>query len=161
MSIRKRAAVASEARLNRSHPMLQPGRSTCTAYNFILTHPGYTMPDITNGTGINHQRVSDLVREGLVRFEGNIGNRKYYAEDGPATKGIGRDSLEVEITVSRNIHGQYSISSKLHGQLPGATEGAPVTVFTKAVNVHVPLRDEGLEDTSALTIDADFYIIPD
>jgi len=125
------------------HPRLKLGSHHLRLYNWLELNPDSTYADIKAATDIHPQVLSDLRNDGLVVQIGKIGPRGVFRIAPENRTGMGRDKVEIELTVFKNEYGEFSVSSKLIGQMPGAdTDGNPRPVFTKKVSAMIPRDGE-------------------
>ena len=160
MPIRRNA----RERLNRGkgrHPSLRIGTENLRIWNYVNRHPGCTSKDIISNCLVNHQRISDLLNEGLLVVTGKKGKYRTYEVVKENVEGISRDKVVVRVTVLKNKYGEYSAKAKVMGQIYGAEEGNPVVVTTKHLTIFVPREDEPVKVMAreGLIIDAKYEII--
>jgi hypothetical protein len=112
-------------------------------YQFIRENPDCITAEITSRTGANHQRISDLVHEGLVEVTGrHNGYRTYRIVPENATR-RGRDRVQVEVTIYVNEFGEYFSESKVVGQVDDADKTKQRRLMMrKAFTVMVPMPEE-------------------
>lgn len=143
LAIRKRKTQArrTENQGSGRHPLLKLGSVHLGVWQYIKANPGVTAGDIVKQFGCDRNRISELVKHGLVRYEGTKNKRRYFVNEGMET-GKGRDKVETEITIYVNDYGEFSMAAKLVRQMAGSTEANPRPVLRKRLAFFVPREDE-------------------
>lgn len=134
---KKPASHVTPKKHNLRNPLLKQGSTALLVYRYVKDHPGCHAAEIRALVG-SGQALSDLVKEGLVRREGEKRTSYEYFAVPEHETGQGRDRVEVEITLFVNRYGEYSISARMENQNMTAHEDFPVEILRKKVDISVP-----------------------
>lgn len=146
------------------HPLLSGTSDHLMIYDFVKNHPNSTAPTIGTQLNVNHQRISELVAEGLLVKTGREGRFTTYSVNEKMETGYGRPHLRVEIQLHVDANGTPVVSAHILDKdgkrLPTRPTTGPLTFAgSKKTTFIAPdttkidiIQDDGI-------IDADFVEI--
>jgi len=126
----------------------------------VKGNPGVSSEDIKASCLVNHQRISLLLDEGLLRVVGKAGRFRKFEVVEENVEGIGRDIVPVEMSVYRERDDTYTVHAKVVGSpymYNPNNRGA--RVLTKKFAFRIPKAEESPVMQDGLIIDADYTII--
>lgn len=171
MVIRKAVSTAeTDAPTHRGrHPLLRAGSDHLMIYDFIRNHPGVSSDDIRTQLNVNHQRISELVAEGLIKVVGREGRYRKYEVAPENETGRGRLHVRVAIKIFSDTDGNFTATAELVDnsgkRLPTSSKYGGKLRQMKIISMLIPSATEAeLEKLSGAVhdgtvIDADYEII--
>lgn len=171
MPIRQRKAplaVEPDDSYRGRHPMLKHGSTHFSIWNYVHARPNSTVPEVKRALSIGHQRIQELISEGLLVYGPTKrlivnGKARDYPTLVPNEKravGSARTRVQVKLTLLRNEDGEYSVESQMLGQLPSALIGLREKVLEKTVTLIAPKAAEADGPaTGSCVVDAEYVII--
>lgn len=161
MAIRRSASSRSKTERGKGrHPLLKLGSPHLSIYNYVKANPDCTTLQILKSCLVNHQRISEMVDEGLLRVVGKQGRFRMFVVEEKNVEGIGRDIVPVEMSVYRERDNTYTVHAKVVGNPYGYNaNNRPTKVLTKKYAFRVPRVEESPAMQDGLIIDAEYTII--